>query len=341
MNPIDLADRGVLPDWAIRAGIRRLLAARLSHERKRNAAGPKGFLRQFVEELRASPVAVSTGAANQQHYEVPVDFFLQTLGPRLKYSCCYWPRSDTTLSQAENAMLELFCNRARIEDGMEILELGCGWGSLCLWIARTFPRCNILAVSNSQTQRAFIESRASDLQLPNVQVVAADVSGFATNRRFDRVLSVEMFEHIRNYEELLRRIAIWLTPEGRLLVHIFCHVKYAYPFETEGVSNWMGRHFFTGGIMPSDDLLHYFQRDLVLEDQWRISGIHYSRTLESWLANCDRNRRALLSLFQMHRGRREAERDLRRWRIFFMACSELFNYRGGREWYVAHYLFRK
>ena len=341
MDLIDLAERAILPDWLIRIGIRRLLATRLREEALKELRSPGEPLRQFVEELRRSPIAIATDAANVQHYEVPAEFFQRVLGPRLKYSSCLWSRPDTTLSEAEDAMLDLFCRRAQIEDGTQILELGCGWGSLCLWIAQHLPRCRILAVSNSSTQREFIESRCRELGLSGVEVITANVAEFATDRRFDRVVSVEMFEHVRNYEELLRRIAGWLKPGGRLMVHIFCHSRFAYPFETEGASNWMGRHFFTGGIMPSDDLLLHFQRDLVLEDRWRISGTHYARTLEAWLVRCDQQRTDLLGLFTAALGPNEGARQLQRWRIFFMACAELFAYHGGSEWFVSHYRFSK
>ena len=341
MDLIDLAERAILPDWLIRVGIRRLLATRLREEARRDHGSPGEALRQFVEELRRSPIAIATDAANEQHYEVPAEFFQRVLGPRLKYSSCFWPQPSTTLAEAEDAMLGLFCQRARIADGMEVLELGCGWGSLCLWLAQCYPRCQIMAMSNSRTQRELIESRCRDLRLDNVEVVTANVADFGTQRRFDRVVSVEMFEHVRNYEELLRRIATWLKPGGKLMVHIFCHARYAYSFETEGASNWMGRHFFTGGIMPSDDLLLHFQRDLLLEERWRFSGTHYARTLEAWLARCDHQRSDLLRLFEAALGPKDAARQLQRWRMFFMACAELFNYRGGNEWLVSHYLFSK
>ena len=244
MNIPDLAERALLPDWMIRLGIRRLLASRLRMERRRNTVEPRAYVGQFIEELRRSPIAVATESANEQHYEVPTQFFQHVLGPRLKYSCCYWSDPETTLDQAEEAMLDLFCRRADIQDGMDILELGCGWGSLCLWIAQKFPACRILAISNSRTQREYIESRCVALGLNHINVETANIQDFKTDRSFDRVLSVEMLEHVRNYEKLFGRISTWLKPDGKMLAHIFCHSRFAYPFETQGASNWMGSRFF-------------------------------------------------------------------------------------------------
>jgi len=341
MDLIDLAERGRIPDRLVRLGIRRLLAARLRNEDQGDVEKQRDSQERFIEELRTSPIAIETDEANRQHYEVPTAFFEDVLGPRLKYSCCYFARPNSTLEEAEQAMLQMFCERAEIEDGMSVLELGCGWGSLCLWIAEKFPNCKITAVSNSTTQREFIEKTARKRSFENLEVITANVADFSTDRRFHRVVSVEMFEHVRNYRQLMQNIAEWLEGDGKLLVHIFCHRQFAYPFEVEGATNWMGRHFFTGGIMPSDDLLLQFQEDLVLEQRWSVSGTHYAKTLEAWLQNCDRHRSNLKSQFEADLGTQEGTRQLQRWRMFFMACAELFNCRRGSEWFVSHYRFRK
>ncbi|MFC1758257.1 SAM-dependent methyltransferase, partial [Planctomycetota bacterium] len=280
-----------------------------------------------------------TDSANEQHYEVPAEFFATVLGPRLKYSSCFFSSPKQSLADAEDEMLGLTCKRADIENGMRVLELGCGWGSLTLWMAEHFPHCEITALSNSTSQREFIESRARAKGLANVRVITGDMRDFTTDEMFDRVVSVEMFEHMRNYELLLRRVSSWLTPEGKAFVHVFCHRDTPYLFETEGAANWMGRHFFTGGMMPSEDLFRQFGEDLEIEQQWRVDGMHYWRTCEAWLKNLDRNRKAILTRFRRDLSAREARTSLQRWRMFFMACAELFRYRGGNEWFVAHYLF--
>ncbi|MGZ4778724.1 MAG: class I SAM-dependent methyltransferase [Thermoanaerobaculia bacterium] len=313
---------GVLPDAVVRIGIRRAIAARLRQERARYDRD------SYVRMLRASPIAIDTSSANEQHYEVPTAFFRLVLGPRLKYSCAYWPSDVTTLDGAEEAMFGLTCERARIRDGQTILELGCGWGSLTLWIAEQYPNCRIVAVSNSATQKEWIDSRG----FANVEVRTADMRTFGTDETFDRVVSVEMFEHMRNYEELMRRISRWLTPDGLLFVHVFSHSRYAYIFEDNGPSDWMARHFFTGGQMPSHDLLPQFQDDLRLLDEWSLDGTHYERTAEAWLANMDRHLAEIRPIFA-------EQRFVSYWRIFFMACAEVWGYKGGREWMVSHYLF--
>lgn len=338
---IKLAEAGRLPDRLIRFGIGLLNRERLREEHRGGIEALRVHQRTFVRMLRKSPIAVLTEAANEQHYEVPPEFFQYTLGKRLKYSCCYYPSGAECLDEAEERMLSLTGERAGLAEGMDILELGCGWGSFTLWMAEHYPGSRITAVSNSQPQREFILAQCRERGIGNVQVVTADMNRFDTESRFDRVVSVEMFEHMRNYDLLLRKVASWMKREARLFIHIFCHREYAYLFETEGGDNWMGRHFFSGGIMPSDDLLLYFQDDVVLEDHWRIGGRHYERTANHWLANMDAHRERIMPVLQRTYGEKDAARWFQRWRIFFMACAELWGFRGGEEWWVAHYLFRK
>jgi cyclopropane-fatty-acyl-phospholipid synthase len=323
---VAMAEKGLLPLPLLRMGVRGLVSQRLRDA----AAGPD--VASFVRTLERSPLALTPEKANEQHYEVPPEFFELVLGPRLKYSGAYWPAGVTSLAQAETAMLQLTCERAQIEDGQDILELGCGWGSLTLYMAQAFPESRITAVSNSTAQRRFIEGRAPG----NVQVITEDMNDLALDDSFDRVVSVEMFEHMRNYRELLRRIRSWMRPEARLFVHIFCHRTYAYPYETEGADNWMGRHFFAGGIMPSFDLLSRFNEDLRMEAEWKLDGRHYGETARAWRKNLENRRGEVLRVFEETYGD-EATRWYHRWRLFFLACEELFDYRAGSEWVVGHY----
>jgi cyclopropane-fatty-acyl-phospholipid synthase len=296
---------------------------------------------QFIDRTLTEPIAVQSAAANEQHYEVPSKFFQQVLGPKLKYSSCYWPDGVNSLEAAENESLRVTCENAQLEDGMKILELGCGWGSLSLWMADRYRSSQITSVSNSSSQRRFIEARAAELGLSNLNVVTADMNDFSTDGAFDRIVSVEMFEHMRNHRELMRRVHDWLCPDGKLFVHIFCHRRSAYLFETDGPQNWMGRHFFTGGMMPSADLLPCASTSLRLVNQRNWNGAHYARTCRAWLENLDRANEVLQPVLADTYGNAEAVRWHNRWRLFFMACEELFAFNGGNEWFVSHYLFQR
>ena len=336
-SAIDLTERGLIPDRVVRLGIQQMCRQRLRVE-MRDVTDQPGRRAALRRDMDTSPIALVPDAANAQHYEAPVELFERALGPQLKYSCGYWPQGVTTLAQAEEAALEETASHALLADGQEVLELGCGWGSLTLWMARRSPSSRILAVSNSHRQRAFILERAASRGLSNVEVVTADMNDFSTERRFDRIVSVEMFEHMRNYRALLQRISGWMRPDAKLFIHIFCHRSLAYPYATEGRGDWMGRHFFTGGLMPSESLLLDFNTDVHVVQQWRWDGTHYQKTANAWLANLDAARDDLMDVFVRHYGQRDAERWFHRWRLFFMACAELWAYRQGREWCVAHYL---
>ena len=338
---IGLAERGLVPDALVRFGIRRLCARRLREEREGGLALQEERVAERLARLRQSPVAVHPETANAQHYELPADFFALCLGPRLKYSGCYYPLGTESLAEAEAAMLRLSCERAGLADGQDILELGCGWGSLTLWMAEHYPNARITAVSNSSGQRRYIEARCLERGLANVGVLTRDVNHLALGaERFDRCVSVEMFEHLRNYETVMSRIAGWLRPGGKLFVHIFAHRTLMYPFESAGADNWMGRHFFTGGLMPAADTLLHFQGGLRIERRWLLDGRHYERTANQWLERQDRHRSEVLAVLRERYGG-TAEVWLNRWRVFWMACAELFGYADGSEWLIAHYLFER
>lgn len=341
---IEGMERGYLPDSAVRMGIRRLCRSRLARFAALSPEAARDEAGRYAEALRRSPLAVHTDAANAQHYEVPAAFFQAVLGSRLKYSSAYWPDGCRSLDQAEAEALERTCRNAALENGQRVLELGCGWGSLSLFMAGKFPGSQIVSLSNSASQKIFIDAQARRSGLANLTVVTRDINAAGDLESefglFDRVVSVEMFEHLKNYELLFARISRWLVPEGKLFAHLFTHREHSYPFETEGEDNWMGRHFFTGGQMPGHHLLARFQKDLLLEAEWSWSGEHYAKTAEAWLANLDGNRDRVEEIFRRAYGEAGALRWVNRWRVFFMACAELFGYGGGAEWGVSHYLFQ-
>jgi cyclopropane-fatty-acyl-phospholipid synthase len=342
MSLIDLCENGLVPDVLTRYGIRQLCRQRLVEENINDIEKADLRFRRMLEELRQSPIAIETAAANEQHYEIPTRFFQLCLGKRLKYSSCFYKTGDETLDEAEVAMLGIYSERAELKDGQHILELGCGWGSLTLWMAEKYPNANITAVSNSATQRMHIEAVCRERGWQHVKVITCDVNTLELDaNQFDRVVSVEMFEHMRNYQTLLNRISKWMKPEAKLFVHIFCHRYVMYPFETDGDDNWMGKYFFTGGIMPSADTLLHFQQDMSIQQRWLLSGEHYEKTSNHWLANQDANREEIMQIMKSTYGEKDAKRWFNRWRMFWLSCAELFGLEDGNEWLVAHYLFCK
>jgi cyclopropane-fatty-acyl-phospholipid synthase len=338
-SAITLSERGWLPDVVLRAGIRRLTRERLQEICAGSPAAAAERASAFAGALRGEDVALLVHKANEQHYEVPAEFFGGVLGPHRKYSSCWWPSGVTTLEGAEAAALAATCERAGLADGQQILELGCGWGSLTLYMASRFPHSRVTAVSNSQSQRAYIEAEAARRGLGNVRIITCDMNVFDIEERFERVVSVEMFEHMRNWPEMFRRVSGWLQPGGRFFMHVFVHRLTPYLFVERDRGDWMSRYFFSGGMMPSDDLPLHIQDDLRLLQRWRWDGTHYARTAEAWLANMDAGRATLWPVIAQTYGEKDAAVWWTRWRLFFMACAELFGYDGGNEWWVSHYLF--
>ena len=338
---IDFAERGLMPDFLIRAGIRNLCRKRLEQCKTDDCEANAQLVEDYIRSVDQAPLAVLTEKANEQHYEVPAAFYHRVLGQNLKYSSCYFEDFVSDLTTAENKALELTCEHADLEDGQQILELGCGWGSLSLWMAKNFPKSKITSVSNSNSQREYIMGQAKERNLKNLKVITADVNSFESDKTYDRVVSVEMFEHVRNHRGLFQRIHSWLNPDGKLFTHVFCHRSTSYPFEVEGEDDWMSKHFFSGGTMPADELFLRISGSLELETRWRWSGKHYAKTSECWLENLDRNQSEVLELFKNEMSPEQAKRTFHRWRIFFLACAETFGFANGQEWWVSHYLFRK
>jgi len=334
-----LLEQNLLPDWLIRVGIRRLLRRRLDEIAH---PSPELQVARFAETLRTMPIAINTAESKEQHYEVPTAFYQKCLGPRLKYSSGFYAHGGETLAQAEDAMLALTCTRAGLADGLDILELGCGWGSLTLWMAEHYPQARITGVSHSHTQREHILGEARRRGLANIIIITCDMNDFSANTgAFDRVVSVEMFEHMKNWPRLLASIARWLRPGGRFFAHVFTHARFAYHFVVRDETDWMSKYFFTGGMMPAHGLFPRFQDDLELVTDWKVNGTHYAKTSEHWLQNMDAHRDELLPLFARTYGAGQAVKWWAYWRVFYLACAELWAFRDGEEWHVSHYLFRK
>lgn len=336
-----LVEKNKIPDFLIRQNIRKLLTQRLQDENKGSTEVQQAHLMQLIEELKSSEIAIHTQDANEQHYELPPEFYQYCLGRHLKYSCGFWKEGVTDLDTSERDMLQLTCERADLHDGQHVLELGCGWGSLSLYMAVNFPKSEFVVVSNSQSQKQYIDEQIRKRGITNLITIKEDINDFTINQTFDRVVSVEMFEHMRNYQKLLEKIARFLKPNGKLFVHLFSHKEFAYKFEVQDESDWMSKYFFTGGIMPSDHLLLYFNDHVTIEKHWHVNGNHYSKTAEAWLQNMDKHKKEIIPIFIQTYGQEKALKWWVYWRIFYMACSELWGYNNGDEWMVSHYLFSK
>ena len=333
--PSILAERRLLPDSVIRYGIRKQLSQHSLYLSKH----PRST-ESWLKDLSERSIAEATDESKQQHYEVPTEYFLTALGPHLKYSCCLWDVPCETLESSEAKMLKLTCERAELINGLDILELGCGWGSLSLWMAEHYPQSTITSMSHSNTQKAWIDAEAKRRGLNNLEVITSDINNFQTSKSYDRIVSIEMFEHLRNHTKLFERLSDWLSPDGLIFVHVFAHKKETYLFEIEHERDWMAQYFFTGGIMPSVELLPKSAKGFDLINQWKVNGSHYSKTLEAWLRKQDSQETLIKEQFKNTYGK-DTSLWIQRWRIFYMACSELFAFKQGEEWFVMHYLFTK
>ncbi|MCL7036210.1 hypothetical protein MKW94_030593 [Papaver nudicaule] len=334
-------ERNLLPDVVIRKLTKLLLASRLRLGYKPSSEIQLSDLIQFAHSLEEMPIAIKTDSAKEQHYELPTSFFKLVLGKYMKYSCCYFAGKTTTLEDAEQAMLELYCERAQIKDGQTVLDVGCGWGSFSLYIAQKYKNCNITGICNSKTQKEHIEEQCRELQLQNVEIIVADISTFDMEGSYDRIVSIEMFEHMKNYKELLKKISKWMKEDSLLFVHYFCHKAFAYHFEDTSEDDWITRYFFTGGTMPSANLLLYFQDDVSIVNHWLVNGKHYAQTSEEWLKRMDKNISSIKPIMESTYGKDAAVKWTVYWRTFFISVAELFGYNNGEEWMVAHFLFKK
>lgn len=336
-----LLENDKIPDVIIRQGIRKLLKQRLDDETVGDEEAQQEKLNHLIAELKASPIAVNTQDANEQHYELPTKFFQYCLGKNMKYSSGYWKKGVTDIDTSEDDMLALTCERAELADGQNVLELGCGWGSLSLYMASKFPKSVFTVVSNSATQKLHIDAEADKRGITNLTVITADMNTFTIADTFDRIVSVEMFEHMRNYQLLFAKVASFLKPDGKLFVHIFTHKSLAYKFEVKDESDWMSKYFFSGGIMPSNHLYFYFNDDLNIKKHWVVNGTHYGKTSEAWLANMDKHKKEIMPIMEETYGKADAVKWWVYWRLFYLACAELWNYNEGNEWMVCHYLFQR
>ena len=333
-----LISRGLIPDSLLRRGVRGQGKQRLGM--MKNSDLKKDY-ELFLKEASSGEIAVHTDDANNQHYEVDSEFFQYCLGKNLKYSSCYWNDDTSSLDEAEEIMLDLYCERAEIKDGMTILDVGCGWGSLSLYLAQKYPKSKITGVSNSNSQRKFIEELAYERGLQNLKIITEDINSFDTKEKFDRVISIEMFEHTKNSKKLMDSINKWLNSDGLFFMHVFAHKDNPYYFDTEQKNAWMAKYFFTGGMMPNHDLFKDLKSDLNYQKSWMLSGTHYEKTSNAWLEKMDLNKTKILELFRKKNSNSIAKKKFHFWRLFFIACAEIFGYDGGSEWVVSHHLFRK